>query len=160
MNLWVAVDSTAVETIRRQAQESADGRETGGLLLGFGPADDGGVRVIGAGGPGPTADRRPDFFLRDLEYARGLARDAWVEGGAEWVGEWHTHPTGGCRPSKTDLATYIRLLRNPRLRFDLFVSIVVTPHPAQTWEDPLLALWLIKLADDCAVVERQALRDP
>lgn len=83
------------------APESADGRETGGILLGRGPDADGVVRVEIAGDAGPRADRRPDFFLRDLSHARELADGAWKRSRAVWVGEWHTHPTGGPEPSAT-----------------------------------------------------------
>jgi integrative and conjugative element protein (TIGR02256 family) len=104
----------ARSAIMRLSPESADGSETGGILLGRGPDADGVVRVEIAGEPGPRAERRPDFFLRDLEHARGLAARAWQETGAVWIGEWHTHPMGGARPSATDLGTYARLWRPPR----------------------------------------------
>ena len=129
------------------ARESADGRETGGILLGRGPDEDGVVQVERAGDPGPNARREPGFFLRDLEHAQRLAEAAWDQRKAIWVGEWHTHLHGDPRPSATDLATYASLLAAADLHFEVFVSIIAVPDAERHWEEPWLAPWLLAISD-------------
>jgi integrative and conjugative element protein (TIGR02256 family) len=132
------------DRICRLAPKSEDGCETGGILLGRGPTEDG-VSVEMAGDAGPRADRRPDYFLRDLSHARSLAADAWRRSQAVWVGEWHTHPRGEREPSTSDLATYVRLLGASDLEFEVFVSIIVVPGDGGDWEQPELWPWLLEL---------------
>jgi integrative and conjugative element protein (TIGR02256 family) len=141
----VRIADAARETIMRLAPESADGRETGGILLGRGPGNDGVVHVEIAGDPGPHAIRRPDFFLRDLEHARMLAEEAWERSRAIWVGEWHTHPVGGPEPSATDLGTYANLLTAAALEFEVFASIIAVPGASAGWNDPRLCPWLLQI---------------
>jgi integrative and conjugative element protein (TIGR02256 family) len=134
----------ARDNILRLAPQSEDGLETGGILLGRGPANDGVVHVEIAGNAGPAADRRSDFFLRDLDHARTLADGAWQKSRAVWVGEWHTHPQGGREPSTSDLSTYVRLLAASELNFEVFVSIIVVPNHG-SWGHPELWPWLLEL---------------
>ena len=135
----------ARERIVQLAPASEDGLETGGILLGRGPGEDGIVHVELAGDAGPGAERRSDFFLRDLAHARSLAEEAWVGSRAIWVGEWHTHPLGGRAPSSSDLDTYGRLLAASALEFELFVSIIVTAEEDRGWAAPRLCPWLLEL---------------
>jgi integrative and conjugative element protein (TIGR02256 family) len=141
----IEISPAARETIETLAGESADGRETGGILLGRGPDERGVVHVEVAGEPGPHAERRPDYFLRDLKHAKQLAEDAWQDSKAVWVGEWHTHPMGRQSPSPTDLGTYLRLLSAASLEFKLFVSIIVIPDPELGWNKAQLWPWLLEL---------------
>ena len=141
----IVISPAARASILRLASVSEDGRETGGILLGRGPETEGVVWVEIAGDPGPGAERRPDFFLRDLGHARVLAEKAWTASRAIWIGEWHTHPLGGHRPSPSDLSTYLRLLATSELQFELFVSIIVTADAGEGWARPRLWPWLLEL---------------
>jgi len=142
----LVISTGARAQITELAPISEDGCETGGILLGRGPDSRGIVRVEIAGDAGPDADRRPNFFLRDLAHARTLAEDAWNTSRAIWVGEWHTHLRSGPQPSSSDLSTYLRLLAASELQFDLFVSIIVTADPLEGWARPRLWPWLLKLS--------------
>jgi integrative and conjugative element protein (TIGR02256 family) len=137
----VEIQSEARRQIGELAAESKDGRETGGILLGRGPGAYGVITIERAGDPGPKAERRADYFLRDLAHAKQLADAAWQENEAVWIGEWHTHPTGLKRPSPRDLVTYSGLLADPELSFDAFVSIIVVPDP--DWLTPRLLTWIL-----------------
>lgn len=128
------------------AAASADGSETGGILLGRGPAQDGVIFVKEAGDPGPNAERRPDFFLRDLEHSKKLADEAWERENAVWVGEWHTHPGGPPFPSARDLTTYAGLIASADLEFRAFVAIIVIPDP--DWTIPTLVPWVLALNEE------------
>jgi integrative and conjugative element protein (TIGR02256 family) len=139
----VRVTAAATETIAREAAASADGRETGGILLGFDASDLGELLVLEAGDAGPKAERRPDFFRRDLEHARRLADEAYRRTTARWVGEWHTHPRGRLKPSRVDLRTYRGFLADDELHFPLFLSLIVGPAE-DGWARPRATAWLIE----------------
>lgn len=141
MNYRVEILPEVRARIAELAAASTDGSETGGILLGRGP-DAGGVIIVElAGDPGPEADRRPDFFLRDLSHAQALAAEAWERNQAVWVGEWHTHPAGPLHPSPRDLLTYASLVANTDLAFRALVAIIVVPDPDFT--SPCLVPWIL-----------------
>jgi integrative and conjugative element protein (TIGR02256 family) len=141
VNAALRIQPAARESILQLAPESSDGRETGGILLGRGPDADDVLVVDEAGGPGPNAIRRPDFFLRDRAHAQALADAAWADRKAVWIGDWHTHPMGGTIPSGRDLRTYRGLLAAAELSFQVFLSIIVVPDEARGWELPQLHPW-------------------
>lgn len=134
----------AFDAILNEAARSADGLETGGILLGYERSEAGPPLVMHAGSPGPGADRRQDFFLRDLAHSRALAEDAWVATRSRWIGDWHTHPTTSAFPSDADLGSYVSLLSDPDLGFSSFVSLIVVPLEP-TWGALDVAPWEIEL---------------
>jgi integrative and conjugative element protein (TIGR02256 family) len=129
----------AADAITAAASGSADGNETGGILLGALHAD-GTAVVRRAGGPGPVAVRTPVFFLRDLGHAQRLAAEEFTVSGSVWIGDWHTHPCSALVPSSRDLATYAGLLTDPDLSFPAFLTLIVDPGPLG-WEQPRMAGW-------------------
>lgn len=139
----VRLSEGALATIVREASASNDGRETGGILLGFDAAPLTEALVMEAGDPGPDAERRTDFFRRDVEHAQRLADEAFTRTTSRWIGEWHTHPHGHLVPSRKDLRTYRGFLRDPELAFDSFVAVIVGPGD-DGWTKPRAAAWLIE----------------
>jgi integrative and conjugative element protein (TIGR02256 family) len=142
----IEIATAAYATMMHLAHESSDGLETGGILLGRGPDEHGVIRIESAGDRGPNAERRVDYFLRDLEHAKVLAAMAWERSRAIWVGEWHTHPKGPPEPSSSDLATYHGLLSRAELQFESFVSIILTPDKELGWRRPRMTRWLLEMA--------------
>jgi integrative and conjugative element protein (TIGR02256 family) len=114
----------ALGVIRSEYATATDGRETGGILLGV--VTDSTAHICHAGGAGPAAIRRPDFFLRDLAHAQQLANEAFAADGSMWIGDWHSHLTVAPVPSARDLGTYQTLLDDRELDFDVFVSLIVS----------------------------------
>jgi integrative and conjugative element protein (TIGR02256 family) len=143
MTALLRVAPLAVATITREAAISADGKETGGILLGFEQGELGEALATEAGGPGPKAERRRDFFRRDLDHAQELAADAYRRTTARWIGEWHTHPRGALLPSAVDLRTYRGFLRDRDLDFQVFLALIVGPGE-EGWRKPQAAAWLIE----------------
>lgn len=126
--MTVALPSSAVEAIRREAAAAPDGYETGGILLGHTSP----LRLTVAGGPGPGAVRTRSFFLRDLQYSQTLAAREAALSGARWLGEWHTHPAGPAYPSPADLSTYRRLQQDPHAGLSSGVlSLIVSPRDSE-----------------------------
>lgn len=135
----MAITDAALASIASEALRSIDGLETGGILLGADVADE--IDIRHAGDPGPNASRSERTFLRDLDHARCLADSAWLEDRSQWIGEWHTHPTGGLSPSAVDLRSYMRHLQDPELGFERFVAIIAGfDSSAQV----VVATWLIE----------------
>jgi integrative and conjugative element protein (TIGR02256 family) len=135
---------SARAAVLAEAGASADGRETGGILLGHSARGRDPIRVSRAGDPGPRAERHPDRFLRDLEHAQRLADEAWRLERAVWIGEWHTHPHGDPRPSARDLETYARFLGESELGFDMVVAAIVTPAPGADWAKASITTWVLE----------------
>jgi integrative and conjugative element protein (TIGR02256 family) len=137
----VTLSSAALSVISTEATASADGLETGGILLGH---DDGStMHVTVAGDPGPDAVREKRRFLRDLAHAQTLADDAYERDASVWIGEWHTHPDGPPEPSDVDLTTYAKHLADGRLGFDRFLSVIVLPCPEHGWEHVSAVAWVV-----------------
>lgn len=137
----VTLAATAIESIATEARDSADGAETGGILLGH--DRDGELLVTEAGGPGPAAVRTPNRFLRDLAHARALADGAYGRDGSVWIGEWHTHPTGPSEPSAVDLRTYFSHLSDETLGFKRFLSLITLPCDEHGWQHVTVAAWVV-----------------
>lgn len=133
--LTAHITPTALNLITTTSHQSSYGLETGGILLGRPHKST--LEIRWAGDPGPNAIRQPQYFLRDLEHAQGLADQAWQIDGSQWIGEWHTHPYGPVEPSITDVRTYKQLLQDQELGFDGFMSLIVTPtnlgHAVNAW---------------------------
>lgn len=98
--------------------------ETGGIVVGHDRGRT--IDVTGIGAPGPNAVHEATRFTRDLAHAGDVAAEAWRRDRSQWIGEWHTHPNGRTAPSRHDLRTYTSLVRNPTLRLDRFVALIVT----------------------------------
>jgi integrative and conjugative element protein (TIGR02256 family) len=139
----IHIDPEALEALHAEALAAKDGLETGGILLGCDDAAAGETHVTLVGGPGPNAQRRADFFCRDLAYAIELGDQAYARDGSVWVGEWHTHPGAQVRPSRRDLRTYRGFLEDPVLEFEHFACVIVASDDG--WESVACAAWIISL---------------
>lgn len=142
----VRVADSALQRIGELAGESADGLETGGILLGFDTPD--GVLISVAGNAGPDALREDCRFIRDTAHAQVLADAVFDETGAVWVGEWHTHPVSGPVPSQLDLRSYATILVDPALAFSRFLSMIVVPQPDGSWVPPVAVGWMLTAPRD------------
>lgn len=123
MSPAIHLTTAAWDTIRKEVASGSGDLETGGILLGHDFGDI--LQVNVAGGPGPNAQRSRDRFLRDRAHAAQLAALAWEADRAQWIGDWHTHPTTPPVPSPIDLASYARHLQDPDLNFVHFVSLII-----------------------------------
>jgi len=139
-SVTVLVPRHVERMIRREAARSEDGKETGGILLGFEDPDGVNYWVTQAGGPGPNAVRSPVRFVRDLGHAKTLAAKAYEVDGSLWIGDWHTHPGGPPRLSSTDLNSYRKVLATSDMHS--FLAILLLPG-VEGWRRPLVTGWQI-----------------
>lgn len=123
MNPAIHMTAGAWSAIRKEVATGPSHLETGGILLGHDLGDV--LQVTVAGDPGPNSRRSSDRFLRDRDHAAQLAAGAWEADRAQWIGEWHTHPTASPVPSQIDLASYTRHLQDSDLNFDRFLSVII-----------------------------------
>lgn len=142
----IKIAKSAISALRETARQSADGLETGGILLGIEDSSDGSTAVTIAGGPGPNAKRGPRSFHRDRAHAESLADAAYERDGSVWVGEWHTHPKGVSKPSARDLTTYTRLLKDSELEFHHFTSMIITSP--DDWRTVTCHGWIVKILEE------------
>src|SRR4051794_13110855 len=80
----VVMTATALTALACCAGASADGRETGGIVLGHDGGLGGDIHVRHCGDAGPTAVRRRNRFSRDVAHAQRLADAAAVADGSAW----------------------------------------------------------------------------
>lgn len=76
--------------------------ETGGIMLG---TIEGKIATVAALiGPGPDAEHRPTSFDPDQAWQLEALGDVWQSAAADWryLGDWHSHPGAGVRPSVRD----------------------------------------------------------
>jgi integrative and conjugative element protein (TIGR02256 family) len=137
----VRLTRTALADLTRFAAAAADGRETGGIVLGHDDGLAGDVHVRHCGDAGPAAVRRPDRFSRDVGHAQRLADAAAARDGSAWIGEWHTHLVDLPAPSATDLRTYRDLLDDPETALTRVLSLIVLPGRPRGWSTPVLFAW-------------------
>lgn len=135
----VCIAASALEAIRAEVTGGHPDLETGGILLGHHPTDVTSRRIVVAGDPGANAIHEPRRFHRDTAHARALADAAWRRRRAIWIGEWHTHPGGGLRPSEGDMRSYLTHLYDPDLGFDEFLSLIAARSEGRV----ALAAWLV-----------------
>ncbi|HEV2924397.1 MAG TPA: Mov34/MPN/PAD-1 family protein [Solirubrobacteraceae bacterium] len=133
----------AMADIQQLARASQDGKETGGVLLGFDATDTTPLTVTAAGDPGPHAQRSASRFRRDLKHAQAIADAAWALDRSLWIGDWHTHPAGDPSPSTTDLAGYRAALRAGDL--PSFLSVILSPGARSGWRRPETRCWLVSV---------------
>lgn len=146
MTINCRITTTALAAITTEAEHSRDGRETGGILLGTDHAGD--ITISIAGTPGTNAHRTSHSFHRDLDHANQLAATAWNTDCSQWIGEWHTHPSGNLTPSELDLTSYLRHVCDIELRFDRFVAIIVGPSADRGL---VMKTWIITRARAVAI---------
>lgn len=97
------------------AAASCGGRpEEGGILLGA--YREGGMEVTSLTEAAPLDERQLTRFVRQDPRHQEAATRAWVasDGTVNFVGEWHTHPSGDPRPSTTDFNTWKDVVRRGR----------------------------------------------
>jgi integrative and conjugative element protein (TIGR02256 family) len=107
--------------------------ESGGVLLGYCyPSRHEPIRVISQIGPGPNARHRPHRFDPDGHWQDEEISKAYEASGRKlsYLGDWHSHPRGGGRPSKLDRSTARSIARceEARVRHPLLVILYGEPQ--------------------------------
>lgn len=106
MNCWV--DNKVLANIESESNRWRP-QETGGLLLGYWA--DGEVVITTSTIPGPKAKHAPFSYTPDAKYDRDQAAKFYEESGGVivYLGDWHSHPKGGCGLSQDDIITLFNI---------------------------------------------------
>lgn len=118
----IGVPERVVAAMRREAERSYP-RESGGVLLGYIDAEDAKqIEVLKQIGPGPDARHEPHRFEPDGEWQAQLIAATYENSGriVTYLGDWHSHPRGGRKPSGLDRSTARKIAGSPAAR---------APHP-------------------------------
>lgn len=98
-------------------------KESGGVLLGYLPPEEKHrVQVLEQIGPGPEAVHGCARFEPDGQWQAERIATAYEKSGrvATYLGDWHSHPLNGGRPSRLDRETARTIATSPEAR---------APHP-------------------------------
>lgn len=106
----------AAEALADHADEKLP-LETGGTLLGYW-SDGDEVLIQDVTGPGPNAVHERHRFVPDHEWQRETIAERYDASGriTTYLGDWHTHPAGGCTPSERDVRTARAIRQEPAAR--------------------------------------------
>ena len=108
MTVWVRHEAAARMV---EAARSLYPLETGGVLLGWRDATD--RIVVDLIGPGPCALHGRHMFIPDHPWQLSHIRAAFAQskGDLDYLGDWHSHPSGLAEMSAQDDRTLARLSR-------------------------------------------------
>ena len=98
-----------MENLQRRARNSLSSNEQGGLLLGY--RKENAIQITTYTPPQRWDYSTPTLFKRSTKGHAELAKNEWCRSGkkADWLGEWHTHPSGSATPSFVDKRSWLRI---------------------------------------------------
>lgn len=113
---------------------SADSVETGGVLLGYWGNSPQEPVITHSIGPGPEAVHERDRFQPDHRYQLGEIARLYESSDRtlQYLGDWHSHPTGGGGLSAVDRRTLRRIARCRTARAESPLMVVLAGESA--WE--------------------------
>jgi integrative and conjugative element protein (TIGR02256 family) len=102
-------------------------QETGGVLMGYWIAAPMEVVITAAIGPGPNAIHRRYGFRPDHAFQVEAIEKIYETSGRleTYLGDWHSHPLGAARLSRTDLRTMSRISRTAKARASLPLMLLL-----------------------------------
>lgn len=108
MTVWI---SDVIASAMVAAARAMHPLETGGVLLGW--RDDGDRIVAGLTGPGPGALHGQHMLIPDHKWQLLQIKAAFAksDGDLDYLGDWHSHPSGAAQMSGLDNKTLARLGR-------------------------------------------------
>lgn len=113
MNIKVSILAAALELMEKESARSQYA-ETGGVVAGFGSAENGELHISHASLPGPRARATRYSFQHDREFCQKFLDDLATQsnGKIDYLGEWHKHFEINPRPSGRDMRTMISIAEN------------------------------------------------
>ena len=119
-----------LSSIVAEADHSAP-NETGGAVVGYWVTRFAEVVVTNCVGPGPNACHEPKNFEPDYTFQETELEGYYFASGRlhTYLGDWHTHPSGGTGLSAMDRRTMRRIANHPAARTPVPLMVVVTDSP-------------------------------
>lgn len=110
--------------------------ESGGVLLGYiDPGDKKHIQVLKQVGPGPDAVHKRNRFEPDGPWQAQRIAAAYRNSGycVRYLGDWHSHPGGGGKPSGLDRSTATKIAAEQEARAPHPLIVILHGGP-QEWE--------------------------
>jgi len=126
--VWLS--DVVVDFLLSEADAAAP-NETGGILLGYSAQDSWDTVVTHAIGPGPKAVHALDRFAPDYDYQDAEVARIYEESNRQvsYLGDWHCHPKGCGRLSRTDKRTFRQIAECAAARVPEPVMLILTDGP-------------------------------
>jgi integrative and conjugative element protein (TIGR02256 family) len=128
--------------------------ETGGVLVGYWTPK--GAVVVAVGGPGPNAVHNRFGFQPDYPHQDDLIAERYKESGRieTYLGDWHSHPTGGGGLSRQDRSTLRRIAGHGEARTPAPIMAIMYGHP--DWQ---LSIWRYVVAKTYGLLSRSTVKE-
>lgn len=112
--LDVLFPNALIAELFQRFQSCNDGKEQGGLLLGYRKTN--ALQIVSYTRPQKGDYATPTLFRRGVQGHKRAAYNEWLRSGkiTDWLGEWHTHPGGVALPSITDRSNWVRLTQHTK----------------------------------------------
>jgi integrative and conjugative element protein (TIGR02256 family) len=106
MKCWV--ENTVLANIEAESERCRP-KETGGLLLGYWANGD--VVITTSTVPGPKSKHSSNSYTPDAIFDRDQVAKVYKKsrGVIAYLGDWHSHPKGGCGLSNDDIITLFNI---------------------------------------------------
>lgn len=138
--IWLS--SHVLRLMCRYARELSP-LENGGVLLGWRSGED--YVIVDLRGPGPRALHGRHCFFPDHAWQVNEINRAFEAtcGDVDYLGDWHSHPTGIAEMSDLDSATLLRIARRVKAPLMLIVAGSGADWSPRCWKGQLIGplLW-------------------
>ena len=131
----IRLPERVLAAMRREAERHFPA-ESGGVLLGYAdPADRKLIEVQKQIGPGPRAVHKSHRFEPDGEWQARQIAAAYRNSGRilTYLGDWHSHPRGGAKPSSIDRSTARKIATDRQARAPHPLIVILHGAPGK-WE--------------------------
>jgi integrative and conjugative element protein (TIGR02256 family) len=128
----VTLDHEALGELLRHCM-GANGRETGGILIGVYTENFDMALVRKVTGPSPDSQAGRTWFRRGVQGLQELLLDRWRTQKDYYLGEWHFHPGALPRPSGDDGVQMRSIAQSPPYRCPEPVLVILGGDPAGNW---------------------------
>lgn len=133
--VWIRLPERVFVAMRREAERHFPA-ESGGVLLGYlDPNDCKHIQVLKQVGPGPKALHKRNRFEPDGGWQARRIAAAYRNSGTlvRYLGDWHSHPHGGGRPSGIDRSTAAKIASSRRAKAPHPLTLILHGGPEE-WE--------------------------
>ncbi|HEX3330164.1 MAG TPA: Mov34/MPN/PAD-1 family protein [Gaiellales bacterium] len=141
---------SAVEAITAECLRWGDGVETGGWLVGHRAWGWHRQRTVTSATVAAKTRRLGKVMLDAAAFIRmdaALQASRGRDGDLRGIGDWHTHPMGGDRPSDVDLRSQARELETIGDHNVSLTSLIVTRRVGSaSWQNPQISAWITRHA--------------
>jgi len=125
VNITAWLEHVCLQEMQRHAIAKAP-KESGGVLMGYW-GDSNEAVVTHIWGPGPKARHRLSSFSPDDEWQEAKIAETYERTGriSTYLGDWHSHPGGGCELSSRDIRTLKRIASFTPARADRPIMAII-----------------------------------